>query len=472
MTRDIGIIGLGVMGKNLALNMVDNGFQVALFDLWEEARKNIGEDPDFQSANLNIYADLESFVSDIKPPRAILLMVKAGETVDHHIDLLLPLLSEGDIIIDGGNSQYRDSERRAAKLADVGLDFVGLGVSGGEIGARHGPSLMAGASPKAYTRIEPIFSAIAAKAELDDETCFTRLGTGGAGHLVKTVHNGIEYADMQLIAEVVSFLRTAGGCSADETGNILRQWNEGPLASYLIEISSSLLMKEDADTGGALVDVILDMAGQKGTGRWTAEAAIEYGVAAPSLIEAVMARGMSAMKDVRVKAADRCVLPVNEITKSEMGQWLPKIESAILLCKFAIYAQGLNVIEAAAKEYDWQIDLNATARVWRAGCIIRAELLNDIASAYKDDDQLENLLLGPNVVSQVKDRIRDLREVASLMVVSGIAAPVLLSTLSYIEGLFTANGSANIIQAQRDYFGAHTYKRTDKDGDFHTVWEA
>ncbi|MDX1737618.1 MAG: NADP-dependent phosphogluconate dehydrogenase [Alphaproteobacteria bacterium] len=468
-----GIIGLGVMGRNLALNMADKGIQVSLHDLWHEAIVTTKSDPQFNQDNITFFADLQQFVESLSRPRRILLLVKAGETVDAHIGKLLPYLEAGDCVIDGGNSHYEETQRRNDYLKDRGMLFVGLGVSGGETGARHGPSLMAGASEDAYDLIAPVFGKIAARAKSDNEACFALLGRAGAGHFVKTVHNGIEYADMQLIAEIASFFINKMGLTPLQCGEIFENWNKGPLASYLVEITGKLLKVDDEDSGEPLINFILDQAGQKGTGRWTAEATLKYGVAAPSLMEAVAARALSAIGDIRKEAesalGDSSHISTEQVELSE--SLLREIETAMLVCKFAIYAQGMAIIAEASETHDWQIDLEETAKIWRAGCIIRADLLEDISCAYGANLPPKNLLLAPAILSKVKGGLPQLRQLAGRMVANAHPSPVLLSTLSYIEGLFTARGSANIIQAQRDFFGAHTYKRVDKEGDFHTEWE-
>lgn len=459
---DIGVLGLGVMGRNLALNMADRGIAVVGFErdpmLLAEAAAG--------APDLAAHGDLQTFVSALRAPRAVLLMITAGTPVDQAIESLLPLLSPGDVLVDGGNSDYRDSARREVRLAEAGIGYIGLGVSGGEEGARHGPALMAGGTAGAYERIDEILSAIAARTP-NGEACAGRLGGAAAvGHFVKMMHNGIEYADMQLIAEIYDFLSRGAGRSAGEIAGTFENWAKGPLSSYLIDVTALVLARVDADTGRPLVDVVRDTAGQKGTGRWASIAALELGVAAPSIAEAVGARVVSALKDERVAAADLFNRPsqaVPDLSEQVLGE-------ALLAAKIAAYAQGFAVLAAAGATNRWSLDLAEVARIWRAGCIIRADFLDDVAIAFETHPSLVNLMTAPRFTALLKQAIPALRAVVSAAVTTGIPAPALSASLAYFDGYASARLPANLIQAQRDCFGAHGYQRLDQPGTFHSDW--
>jgi len=457
-TPALGLLGLGVMGRSLALNFERHGHPV------------IGYDPaprlpaDFPIRVANSVAEL---VAALEPPRVILMMVPAGAVVDAAIASLRPYLSPGDIIIDGGNSYFTDSGRRAAELAAAGLEFVGLGVSGGESGALWGPSLMPGGSPAAWGRVQPLFESIAAVAA-DGAPCVAWMGPGGAGHYVKMVHNGIEYGDMQLIAEIYDLLHRGAGLSNSQLADVFDRWNEGPLRSYLIEITGHVLRHIDEATGQSLVDLIMDIAGQKGTGRWTSQIALEVGAPTPTINAAVVMRLLSAAKTTRVAAAQR--YGGSTRYQGDVATLVAAAERALLAGKIAVYAQGMSLLQAAALEYRWEMDLAAVVRVWRAGCIIRADLLNEIAAAYQHQPQLLHLLLDERFAQMVNEAQPGWREVVRTAAELGIPLLAVAAALGYFDALRSDRLPANLIQAQRDYFGAHTYHRTDREGIFHSDW--
>ncbi len=472
-TAQIGLIGLGVMGRNLALNMVDKGFKVAVFNRTAQTTDDVIAGSPEQRHGLIPCTSLEELVASLQPPRAILLMVKAGDAVDQQIAALTPLLAPGDILMDGGNANYRDSRRRDAALTEQGFRFLGVGVSGGEEGARHGPSIMSGGSPEAFTAVGQILRGIAAIA--DGQPCCAHLGLDGAGHFVKTLHNGIEYADMQMIAEIYQLMRHGLSLSADQIAGAFQHWNQGPLSSYLIEITGDIAATIDPDTNRPLVDVILDRAGEKGTGRWSAAEALELGAPAPTIAEAVAARGLSFLKQQRVAAAQQygnLTPPESFAThgSSDTAATLAALESALLAGKVAAYAQGFAVIAAASSQYDWRLPLAEIARIWRAGCIIRSQFLDDIAAAFAADPDLPNLLVAPHFVTVMTARHGALRDTVARAALSGLPVPALASALAYFDSYRRERLSADLIQAQRDYFGAHTFERTDRDGHFHFDW--
>ncbi len=469
-TAQIGLIGLGVMGRNLALNMVDNGFTVAVFNRTAQTTDDVIAGAPEQRHGLIPCATLEDLVAMLQPPRAILLMVKAGDAVDQQIAALTPLLAAGDILMDGGNANYRDSRRRDAALTKQGFRFLGVGVSGGEEGARHGPSIMSGGSPEAFGAVSQILRGIAAIA--DGQPCCAHLGLDGAGHFVKTLHNGIEYADMQMIAEIYQLMRHGLSLSANQIADTFQHWNQGPLSSYLIEITADIAATIDPDTNRPLVDVILDRAGEKGTGRWSAAVALDLGAPAPTIAEAVAARGLSSLKQQRVAAAHRYgSLTVQEsFATGDTAATLAALEGALLAGKVAAYAQGFAVIAAASRQYDWQLPLAEIARIWRAGCIIRSQFLDDIAVAFAADPGLPNLLVAPHFVTIMTARHGALRDTVARASLSGLPAPALASALAYFDSYRRERLSADLIQAQRDYFGAHTFERVDRDGHFHFDW--
>ncbi len=468
-TRSIGLIGLGVMGQNLALNMTDHGFTVVSFDPWESARNNFSglAKDSANPAQVIICDDLDSFIQALPAPRSILLMVKAGEVVDQQIEQLLPLLSVGDTIIDGGNSHYHDTRRREKYLQEKQLYFIGLGISGGEEGARRGPAMMAGGAATSFARVEPIFTAIAAR--FDDEPCCALVGPDGAGHFVKMIHNGIEYGIMQLIAEIYVLLRDIGKLSHAEMSATFRAWNQTELASYLVEITADILTTPDEHSDSPLVEMILDKAGQKGTGRWSSEAALETGIPTPTITNAVFARALSALKEERLRAANILAGPA-PVVQTDKAAIVEATRQALLGSIIAAYAQGLAVITAASQEYGWQVDIATVSSIWRAGCIIRAELLDTITQAYRQDEQPLNLMCACGLAKTLANTQQGWRKTVITAVESGVPIPALSSALSYYDSYRSPRLWANMIQAQRDYFGAHTYERIDREGIFHSQW--
>ena len=468
--ESMGILGLGVMGRNLAFNLVDKGFTVAAYDPWEEARSRFATAQVEEGfAGITLADNPAAFIAALPAPRTILMMVKAGEPVDAAIEQLLPLLYSGDTLIDGGNSHYPDTMRREAALREKGFYFIGLGVSGGEEGARHGPSLMAGGDPGAYGRVRGMLEAMA--APYDGKPCCALLGGNGAGHFVKMVHNGIEYGIMQLIAECYGLLRELGGLDHDEMARVFGSWNRGELASYLVEITADILNKQDEFSDAPLVEMILDSAGQKGTGRWTSETALALGIPLPTITESVFARALAAQKAERVAAAEVIPGPEQKQSCENVSQLVDEVRDALLGASVATYAQGLAVIEAASREHGWAVDLATVAAVWRAGCIIRSSLLDDIMQAYQSDAALNNLMCAKRFVDILSRTQHGWRNTVSRAVKHGVPVPALASALAYLDGYRSARLPANLIQAQRDYFGAHTYERTDRPGVFHTKWQ-
>ncbi|MCO6009691.1 NADP-dependent phosphogluconate dehydrogenase [Actinoallomurus purpureus] len=464
MGSQIGVTGLAVMGQNLARNIARHGFPVAVHNRTESRTKQLiehhGDEGDFTPAY-----SLEEFVAALDRPRRIIIMVKAGAPVDAVIKDLIPLLDAGDIIIDGGNSHYEDTRRRVAELTEHDLHFVGAGISGGEEGALNGPSIMPGGPREAYDPVEPILTAIA--AQVDDTPCCAYIGPDGAGHYVKMAHNGIEYADMQLIAEAYDLLTHAAGLSAPEIARVFEQWNEGDLESFLIEITAKVLAHTDAATGKPLVDVILDQAEQKGTGRWTAQSALELGVPVTAITEAVFARALSARKDERTKASK--ILPGPAAGEAEAG-FVDAVRDALYASKVVAYAQGFEQIRAASNEYGWNVEPGTLATIWRGGCIIRARFLNRIKDAYDRDPELSNLLLDDYFRDAVAGAQDAWRKVVRTAVELGVPTPAFSSALAYYDGFRREQGPASLIQGLRDYFGAHTYRRLDREGVFHTLW--
>ncbi len=470
----LGLIGLGVMGENLALNVVRNGFPVTVFNRTTATTDEfLAQHTD--KANLTGERDIPSFVAALQKPRRILLMVKAGAPVDAVIAQLEPYLDQGDVIIDGGNSLFTDTDRRASELEAKGLRFIGMGVSGGEEGALFGPSLMPGGPAEGYAELEPMLTAISAKTEAGP--CVTHIGPGGSGHYVKMVHNGIEYGDMQLIAETYDIMRRAMGMSAPEMAKVYRGWNEGKLESFLIEITAKVLDKIDPETGKPLVDIILDAAEQKGTGRWTSQNALDLGTPIPTIDAAVMARSMSSRKDERVRASHLLRGPKHDhdaptvFDEHKRHELLATLEDALYVAKVSSYAQGLAMLSAASTTYDWDLDLSEIARIWKGGCIIRAKLLDPIRMAFADRaDQPENLLVAPHIVETINNALPALRRAVVTARAYGIPCPALSAALDYVDTYRTANLPANLVQGQRDFFGAHTYRRVDREGIFHTEW--
>jgi 6-phosphogluconate dehydrogenase len=466
-SADIGVTGLAVMGRNLARNLARHGHVVALHNRSAERTRSLvkehGEEGTFVPAE-----SMNDFVTSLKRPRAIIIMVKAGDATDAVIDELVPLLDEGDIIIDCGNAHYTDTRRREAALRERGLHFVGCGVSGGEEGALNGPSIMPGGSPESYARLGPIFESIA--AQVDGIPCCTHVGPDGAGHFVKMVHNGIEYADMQLIAEAYDLLRAGLGATPGEISEIFRTWNEGDLDSYLIEITADVLAHTDAATGQPFVDVVLDQAEQKGTGRWTVQSALDLGIPITGIAEATFARALSGHADQReaTRAAFGSEVAAPQI--SDSGAFVEEVRRALYASKVVAYAQGFDQIGAGSTEYNWNIDRGAMATIWRGGCIIRARFLDRIREAYDEDPALPSLLVAPYFAAAVRDGVNSWRRVVAQAAAAGIPTPAFSSSLAYYDGLRRDRLPAALIQGLRDYFGAHTYRRVDKEGSFHTEW--
>ena len=465
-TSDIGLYGLAVMGENLVLNMERNGFSVAVYNRTRSVTEEFAAGRAKDKRITPCYT-LEEFVGALSTPRKIMLMVKAGDPVDQVIAQLKPLLDKGDLLIDGGNSFFKDTERRAVALAEEGFNYIGTGVSGGEEGALWGPSIMPGGQIEAYQMIEPIVTAIAAK--IDGEPCVTYIGPRGAGHYVKMVHNGIEYGDMQLIAEAYDILHRGLGLSAQELHETFAAWNEGELQSYLIEITRDIFAKMDEETGKPLVDVVLDEAQQKGTGKWTSQNALDLGAPSQTINAAVESRIISAYKDERV-AASKVLEGPSATFKGDRQALVNDVRDALYAAKICSYAQGMALLRAASDEYDYDLELGGIARIWRGGCIIRARFLNDITAAYRRDPKLTNLLLDPYFRDAILSRQAALRRVVQVAVEMGIPCLAMSASLGYFDAYRTARLPANLTQAQRDYFGAHTYRRIDKEGVFHSEW--
>jgi 6-phosphogluconate dehydrogenase len=462
----IGLIGLAVMGENLALNIEEKGFPIAVFNRTvSKVDEFIARNPGKQLVGAH---SIEEFVASLERPRRIIVMVKAGPPVDEQMALLRPHLEPGDMVIDAGNSWFLDTERRAKEYAEHGLQFVGMGVSGGEEGARHGPSIMPGGSAEAYAELAPVLTKIA--AQVDDGPCVTHIGPGGAGHYVKMVHNGIEYGDMQLIAEAYDILSRVGGFSADELHEIFAEWNAGELQSFLIEITRDIFARKDPETGTPLVEVILDTAGQKGTGKWTSQNALDLGAAIVTINAAVEARIISALKAERVAASQVLSGPDPASIQVDRKQLVEQVRQALYASKICSYAQGMALLRLASQEYGYNLDLSEMARIWKGGCIIRAQLLDQISSAFRRNPALPNLLVDEEFRTQVADRQDAWREVVSIAVRAGIPVLAMGGSLGYFDMYRTARLPANLIQAQRDYFGAHTYQRIDREGTFHTEW--
>ncbi len=465
--HDIGLIGLAVMGQNLVRNMENKGFSVAVHNrttaTMEEFLRAHG-----QGKRIEGFPDLPDFVASLARPRKIMIMVKAGAPVDAVIDGLLPLLEEGDLIIDGGNSLFTDTERRASALEARGLRYLGTGVSGGEEGALNGPSIMPGGTRGAWDLIAPIFRKIAAQVE--GEPCCRYMGPGGAGHYVKMVHNGIEYGDMQLICEAYALLAEVGGLQASELADVFTKWNEGDLNSYLIEITSQIFSRIDPETGKPMVDMILDKAGQKGTGKWTIQSALDMGIVVSTINAAVEARVLSSLKDERVAAS--AVLPARAAVEYEgdRAELIDSVRQALYASKIVSYAQGMALMGAASSEHQWGLNFGDIATIWRGGCIIRASFLHRITEAYTRDAGLESLMLDRFFCEALASCEAGWRKAVGLAVAAGIPAPAFAASLAYFDGYRSARLPANLLQAQRDFFGAHTYERVDKPGVFHTEW--
>ncbi len=465
---DIGLIGLAVMGKNLVLNMERNGFKVAVYNRTLSKVDNF-IDEEATSKNIVGCYSVEELCSALKSPKKIMLMVKAGEAVDSFIEQLLPFLHSGDIIIDGGNSYYKDTIKRTEYLESKNIQFMGTGISGGEEGALNGPSIMPGGSYKAWTNIKDIFQSIAAKSN-DGSPCCEWIGLDGAGHFVKMVHNGIEYGDMQLICEAYSLLKNILGLTNDELSQIFETWNNGELESYLIEITGNILKKKDK-SGKHVVDIILDRAGQKGTGMWTSQAGLEFGVAIPTIAEAVFARNLSAVKDERIIASKILTGPEIEYI-GDKQVFIESVRKALYASKICSYAQGYQLMKAANDEFNWNLNFGQIALIWREGCIIKAKFLDRIKEAFESDSKLPNLLLDPFFKNIINDCQQGWRDVAALASKYGVPIPAFSSALSYYDGYRASVLPANLLQAQRDYFGAHTYERIDypRGEFFHSDW--
>ena len=465
---DIGLMGLGVMGSSLALNIESHGYSVAVHN---RSRKEIDDLINGRAKEKNIIGcvDIVDFVNSIKKPRKVMLMVVAGSVVDDYINKLIPYLDQGDIIIDGGNSHYPDTIRRTKSLEEQGFLFVGAGVSGGEEGALKGPSIMPGGSSAAWPEVKDIFQTISAKVE-NDESCCDWIGEDGSGHFVKMVHNGIEYGDMQLICEAYQIMKDLLGMSTDEMHDIFKQWNEGELSSYLIEITADILAYKEKD-GTPLVDRILDTAGQKGTGKWTATVALELGTPLTLIGEAVFSRYLSSIKQDRVEASKLLGGP-NIQFKGNKEQVLEDIHDALYAAKIVSYAQGYTLLNEAANQFNWNLNYGGIALMWRGGCIIRSAFLNKIKDAYDNNPEIKNLLLDPFFKDKINNCQEGWRRIASIAMTHGVPIPAMTSSLSYYDGYRSARLPANLLQAQRDYFGAHTYERVDRSvGEFfHTDW--
>ncbi len=463
-----GMIGLGVMGRNLLYNIAENGFSIAGFDLDTEKVRELheGATPEMDIKGIG---SLEDFTAALETPRKIILMVPAGKPVDAVLENITPLLSEGDIVIDAGNSYFRDTERRIADLAAKNLHFMGMGVSGGEKGARKGPSIMPGGDPEAFKLLKPMLEAIAAK--VDGEACTAYMGKSSAGNYVKMVHNGIEYAIMQLISEAYDLLKRGAGLNNDELYEVFRDWNNGEMNSFLIEITRDIFQQKDDLADGYLVDHILDKAGAKGTGKWTSEQAMEIGVSIPTIDIAVTSRILSAYKEERIKASQ--LYTEKEITVPENKElFIREVGDALYLATLISYAQGLALLVKASEEYSFEIPLKDVVKIWRGGCIIRSVLLEKFYSAYTENDSLSNILLDEAISRIVKSKIKALRSTAAYAVSNGVSSLGLQTALGYFDAYKTESLPVNLIQAQRDYFGAHTYQRIDREGIFHTSWES
>jgi 6-phosphogluconate dehydrogenase len=464
---DIGLTGLAVMGQNLVLNMERNGYTVAVHN---RTTKTMRDFVDGHPGKKLIGCDtMEDFVSSLKKPRMVMIMVKAGAPVDAVIGQLVPLLEPGDLIIDGGNSYFLDTERRSKELEAKGLVFIGTGVSGGEEGALKGPSIMPGGQPEAWNLVKDIFVAISAK--VDGEPCVIHIGPRGAGHYVKMVHNGIEYGDMQLIAEAYDLLHRGLGLTDDELHSVFAEWNKGELQSYLIEITADIFLKKDGDTGKPLVDLILDEAQQKGTGKWTSQNAFDIGVPIPTINSAVESRVISALKAERV-AASKVLSGPSASFKGDREAFIQSVRDALYAAKICSYAQGMALLRAASREYGYGLNYGEIAAIWRGGCIIRAVFLNRIREAFRRNADLPNLLLDDGFGADVRSKQAALRTVVKTAVDMGIPCLAMSSALNYYDAYRTERLPANLTQAQRDYFGAHTYRRVDRDGVFHTEWSS
>jgi len=465
--QKIGLVGLAVMGENLALNIEEKGFPIAVWNRSpDKVDKFVAANPGKQIVGAHSPAEL---CAALEKPRRIIMMVKAGQPVDDTIAALRPHLEAGDLLVDGGNEFFTNTERRGKELEAAGLRFVGMGVSGGEEGARKGPSMMPGGQRSAYDDLAPVLTRIA--AQVDDGPCVDYMGPGGAGHYVKMVHNGIEYGDMQLIAEAYDVLKTLGGLSNAELAETFAKWNEGELQPFLIEITAKIFGKKDPDTGKELVDVILDATGMKGTGKWTVQQASELGAPIPTIASSVEARMLSAQKAERV-AASKLLPGVTMAPAVDKARLIEDVRHALYASKVCSYAQGMNLLRAASNAYKWGLELGRIARIWKGGCIIRAQFLGRITAAFQRDPGLANLLVDHDFARELGERQPGWRRVVSAAVQAGIPLPTMTASISYFDGYRRERLPANLLQAQRDFFGAHTYQRIDKEGTFHTEWES
>nr|WP_268251733.1 NADP-dependent phosphogluconate dehydrogenase [Alicyclobacillus mali (ex Roth et al. 2021)] len=462
----VGVVGLAVMGKNLALNIESRGFTVAVYNRTASRTQELAEEA--KDKRIIPAYSLQDFVASLERPRRVILMVQAGRPVDEAISQLVPLLEPGDVIVDGGNSYFEDTRRRHKELEEKGILFIGTGISGGEEGALKGPAIMPGGSRDAYALVEPILTAIAAK--VGEDPCCTYIGPDGAGHYVKMVHNGIEYGDMQLICEAYHLLSEVLGLSADELHRVFSEWNKGELDSYLIEITADIFSKRDPETGRPMVDVILDTAGQKGTGKWTSQSALDLGVPLTMITESVFARFLSAMKDERVAASRELPGPERPRESLDRDALIEDVRRALYASKICSYAQGFSHLRQASQEYGWNLDLGAIAMIFRGGCIIRARFLHNIKEAYDRNPGLPNLLLDPYFRSSIASYQDSWRRVVATAVTYGVPVPAFASALAYYDSYRSERLPANLLQAQRDYFGAHTFRRIDRDGVFHFHW--
>ncbi|MGO1590729.1 MAG: NADP-dependent phosphogluconate dehydrogenase [Ancrocorticia sp.] len=464
---DIGVTGMAVMGSNLARNLARNGYKVAIHNRSTAKTERViaehGSEGEFYPSE-----SLEDFVASLSTPRVAIIMVKAGPATDAVIDELASLMEAGDIIVDCGNSNYQDTRRREAAIRDRGLHYVGSGVSGGEEGALKGPSIMPGGTTESYDRLGPMFEKIS--AHVDGVPCCTHVGPDGAGHFVKMVHNGIEYADMQLIAEAYDLMRQGLGLSAPEIGKVFETWNTTELDSYLIEITADVLQHMDPETDQPFVDIVLDQASQKGTGAWTVQTAAEFGVPVTGIAEATFARSLSGGAAERAAGQSALAPHTAGMQVDDADGFIESIRQALYASKMVAYSQGFELIRAASKEYEWDIDLGAMARIWRGGCIIRAAFLNPITDAYERNADLPLLLADDYFSAEIAKAVNDWRLIVSYAALNGIPIPAFASSLSYYDGVRAEKLPANLIQGQRDFFGAHTYHRTDRDGTFHTLW--
>jgi len=470
----IGLVGLAVMGQNLALNVAEKGFSISVFNRSSEktdmtvtraGKEGLGD-------KLTGYHDMGDFVKSLAKPRAVIILVQAGNPVDATIENLCKHMEPGDVIIDGGNEWYENTERREAFVKEKGILYMGMGVSGGEEGARNGPSMMPGGSPEAYARIEEVVKKVS--AQVNDGPCVTHVGPGGSGNFVKMVHNGIEYGDMQLISEAYDILKNVGGLSNEELAEVFTQWNDTELQSFLIEITSYIFKKEDdLVPGGAQVDTILDKTGMKGTGKWTVQQAAELSVAAPTIATSLDARFLSGLKEERVAASAVYpdALSVPTLSPEERAQLVEDVKAALYASKVCSYAQGMNLIRAKSEAQGWNLQLGELARIWKGGCIIRAQFLDRIRAAYDANPELPSLLVDADFAKEMMERDAAWRRVVALAVTSGIALPSMCASLAYFDTYRRASVPANLVQAQRDFFGSHTYERNDgKPGNFHTIW--